>query len=168
MNEGDGKMYKQTLCFIRRNDELLMLNREYKPTQGLWNGIGGKMELDETPLECIIREVKEETDIDIAEYQIMDKGIVTWEVDSFYMGGMYVYVVDVDEGFDYKTPKKVEEGILDWKKISWLLEDKNFGAGEMIPHYLPNILFGEEKYHHFCVIKNAKLMKYEYNALIVN
>ena len=34
--EGD-KVYKQTLCFIRRNDELLMLNRNNKPTQGLWN-----------------------------------------------------------------------------------------------------------------------------------
>ncbi len=53
-------MYKQTLCFIRRNDELLMLNREYKPTLGLWNGVGGKIEGNETPLECVIREVKEE------------------------------------------------------------------------------------------------------------
>lgn len=40
-------MYKQTLCFIRRNDEILMLNRENKPTHGLWNGVGGKMESEE-------------------------------------------------------------------------------------------------------------------------
>lgn len=38
-------MYKQTLCFIRKSDELLMLNREFEPAQGLWNGVGGKIEV---------------------------------------------------------------------------------------------------------------------------
>lgn len=159
-------MYNQTLCFIRRNDELLMLNREFKPTQGLWNGVGGKMETNETPLDCVIREVKEETDIDISGYQIIDKGVITWEVDkSSFTGGMYVYLVNIDANFDYKTPKKVDEGILDWKKISWLLEDKNFGVGEMIPHFLPNILNDEKKYNHFCVIENTNLTNYEFREL---
>lgn len=161
-------MYKQTLCFIRRNDELLMLNREYKPTLGLWNGVGGKIEANETPLECVTREVKEETNIDISEYQIIDKGIITWEVDNSTTGGMYVFIVNLDEDFNYKTPKKVEEGILDWKKISWILEDKNFGVGEMIPHYLPNILNDDRRYNHYCVIKNAKLINYKFEELITN
>lgn len=54
-----------------------MLNREYKPTLGLWNGVGGKIEDNETPLECVTREIKEETNIDINEYPIIDKGIIT-------------------------------------------------------------------------------------------
>jgi 8-oxo-dGTP diphosphatase len=160
------KVYKQILCFIRRNDEILMLNREYKPTLGLWNGVGGKVEENETPLECVIREVKEETDIDINNCKIIDKGIITWEVDSSLTGGMYVYLVTMDENFNYETPRKVNEGILDWKKVSWLLEDKNFGVGEMIPHFLPNILNDEKKYNHFCVLENAKLTNYEVNELI--
>lgn|SRR5690606_38194794 len=160
------KVYQQTLCFIRRIDELLMLNREYKPTLGLWNGVGGKIEGNESPLECVIREVKEETDIDITRYPITDKGVVTWKVDDSTTGGMYVYLVNVDEDFDYKTPRKVDEGILDWKKISWLLEDNNFGVGEMIPHYLPNILNGEGRYNHICVIKDAKLTNYKFKELL--
>lgn len=158
-------MYNQTLCFIRRNDEFLMLNRENKPTQGLWNAVGGKIEDAETPLECVIREVKEETDIDISEYQIREKGVITWEVDNSFSGGLYAYLIDVEGGFDYKTPKKIDEGILDWKKISWLLDSQNYGVGEMIPHYLPNVLNDDKKYHHFCVINNAKLIKYEKKEL---
>lgn len=106
--------------------------------------------------------MEEETDIDISKYSIIDKGVITWEVDnSLFTGGMYVYLVEIDEDIEYKTPKKVYEGILDWKKISWLLKDKNFGVGEMLPHYLPKILFDERRYNHFCVIKNTKLTKYE-------
>ncbi|PES62276.1 hypothetical protein CN507_25625 [Bacillus cereus] len=33
-------MYKHTLCFINRNEEILMLNRVYDPVKGLWNGVG--------------------------------------------------------------------------------------------------------------------------------
>ncbi|MBJ8032008.1 8-oxo-dGTP diphosphatase [Bacillus cereus group sp. N21] len=158
-------MYKQTLCFIRRKDELLMLNREYKPTQGLWNGVGGKMEADETPLKCVIREVKEETDIDISNYKIIDQGIISWEVDNSFTGGSYIYLVNIEENYEYQTPKKIDEGILDWKKISWLLEDQNYGVGEMVPHFLPNILNDDKKYNHFHVIKDAKLTKYEMKEL---
>ncbi|SCB68392.1 Uncharacterized protein BWGO95_02532 [Bacillus mycoides] len=31
-----------------------MLNREYDPVKGLWNGVGGKIEKGETPLENAI------------------------------------------------------------------------------------------------------------------
>lgn len=54
-------MFNQTLCFIRKDDEILMLNREKAPLQGLWNGVGGKMEENETPMACILREIEEET-----------------------------------------------------------------------------------------------------------
>lgn len=63
-------MYKHTLCFIKRNEEILMLNREYAPVKGLWNGVGGKIEKGETPLENTIREIKEETNIKVTYDQI--------------------------------------------------------------------------------------------------
>ena len=50
---------KYTLCFIRRGDEILMLNREKPSWMGMWNGVGGRMEANETPKECILREVWE-------------------------------------------------------------------------------------------------------------
>ncbi|HEK9098854.1 TPA: 8-oxo-dGTP diphosphatase [Bacillus pseudomycoides] len=161
-------MYKHTLCFIRRNEEILMLNREYDPVKGLWNGVGGKIESGETPLESAIREIKEETDIDVKNNQIHFKGIITWEVDHTYSGGMYAYVVDVSNNFYYETPKKTTEGILDWKDVSWILSEYNYGVGKMIPHFLPKMLNEPHVLEHKCVIINNTLVEYdckEFNRL---
>lgn len=92
-----------------------MLNREFAPAKEIWNGVGGKVKNNETPLECVIREVQEETDIDISSFQIEFKGIVTWKVDNAYSDGMYVFLVDIPDDYSYPTPKKTDEGILDWK-----------------------------------------------------
>lgn len=153
-------MYKQTLAFLRRKNELLMLNRANPPTLGLWNGVGGKLEDKETAIECLIREIREETEIEVNYEQIQDKGIVSWQVDDSYVGGMCVYLVDIAEGYIYLTPRKTDEGILDWKEISWLLADKNYGVGEMIPKFLPHLLKEEGIYHHHCKLQNQQLTHY--------
>ncbi|MGN4443579.1 NUDIX hydrolase [Bacillus cereus group sp. MYBK79-1] len=152
-------MYKHTLCFIKRNEEILMLNREYDPVKGLWNGVGGKIEKGETPLDNAIREIKEETNIEVKHDQIRFKGIIKWE-DSSYSGGMYVYLVELLNEFTYHTPKKVSEGILDWKEISWILSDYNYGVGEMIPKFLYAVLHNELILEHNFVLSNHKLIDY--------
>jgi len=154
-------MYTQTLCFIRRGDELLMLNRNHKPTQGLWNGVGGKIEEGETAKDCIVREIQEETNIVVQPADVIDRGMITWETDGSYADGLYVYRVDMHNTFDYETPRKTSEGILDWKKISWLMEEGNLGVGEMLPRYLSEVLHGEGTPRHFCTLKNKRLVSYE-------
>lgn len=59
------KMFKYTVCFVKKNNELLMLNREKEkaPIMGVWNGVGGKIEKGETPDMGAQREVFEETGI---------------------------------------------------------------------------------------------------------
>lgn len=54
-------MLKYTICFIKRADNILLLNREKPGWMGSWNGVGGKIETGETPIECILREIYEET-----------------------------------------------------------------------------------------------------------
>ena len=58
-------MYKYTICFIRKGNEILLLNRNKKPNMGMWNGVGGKIEENETPYKGIIRETLEETGIEL-------------------------------------------------------------------------------------------------------
>ncbi|BAL18355.1 mutT/nudix family protein [Bacillus cereus NC7401] len=158
-------MYKHTLCFIKRNEEILMLNRKYDPVKGLWNGVGGKIEKGETPLENVIREIKEETNIKVTHDQIQFKGIIKWE-DSSYSGGMYVYLVELLHEFIYHTPKKVSEGILDWKEISWILSDYNYGVGEMIPKFLVEVLHNEFILEHNFILSNHKLINYRNQKLV--
>jgi len=57
-----------TLCYIRQNDKTLMLHRIKKQNDvhaGMWVGLGGKFEEGETPEACVIREVYEESGLEI-------------------------------------------------------------------------------------------------------
>ncbi|UOQ95280.1 NUDIX domain-containing protein [Halobacillus shinanisalinarum] len=69
-------MYRQTIAFITKGDSLLMLNRNKASNQGLWNGVGGKMEAGESPNECIVREVKEEAGLPVDQMHFINKGSV--------------------------------------------------------------------------------------------
>ncbi|MFD0713040.1 NUDIX domain-containing protein [Paenibacillus sp. GCM10027626] len=152
-------MYKYTLCFIKQNDHVLLLNREYAPAKGLWNGVGGKIEDSETPLQCVAREAYEETGLTLTN--IKYKGVVTWIADEVHSGGMYVFLVELPQDKLLPTPVKTEEGILDWKPIDWILAEGNLGVGEMIPHFLPAVLNSEACLEHRCTLSHNKLIDYQ-------
>lgn len=72
-------MKLSTLCYIRRDNQTLMLHRIKKENDmhaGKWNGLGGKFEEGETPEECAIREIEEESGL-IAK-DITLKGFLTF------------------------------------------------------------------------------------------
>lgn len=57
-----------TICYIEKGGKTLMLYRNKKKNdvhEGKYVGIGGKFEFGETPEECIIREIKEETGLTV-------------------------------------------------------------------------------------------------------
>ena len=141
-----------TLCFIKRGDEILLINRDKSPWFGRWNGVGGKIEDGEDPKDAIHREVYEETLIKLTD--VKDCGIVTWNVDGEDRGGMHIYLAEVSEDFSYDTPRKMPEGILDWKSVDWILDDSNTGIVENIQKFLPYMLYENARYHHHCVFEN--------------
>ena len=70
-------MEMTTLCYIEKDDCYLMLHRVSKKNdvnKDKWIGVGGHFEKDETPDECLLREVKEETGLTLTSYQF--RGIV--------------------------------------------------------------------------------------------
>ncbi len=137
-------MFKYTVCFVKKNNELLMLNREKAPIMGVWNGVGGKIEKGETPDMGAQREVFEETGIEVESF--FSKGTVNWETPEGELDGIYVYLYMADEDLTYETPKKTREGILDWKSIDWILHPLNLGIAEMVSQYLPILLKKEGNY----------------------
>lgn len=66
----------------------------------------------------------------------------------------------------YITLQKVSEGILDWKEISWILSDYNYGVGEMIPKFLVEVLYNELILEHNFVLSNHKLINYRNQKLV--
>ena len=68
-----------TLCYIEKGDSYLMLHRIKKESdvnKDKWIGVGGHFEEDESPEDCLLREVKEETGLTLTSYKF--RGIVTF------------------------------------------------------------------------------------------
>jgi 8-oxo-dGTP diphosphatase len=151
-------MHKYTLGFIIRKDEVLMMNRQKAPWMGAWNGIGGKIENKEDQVACLIREIKEETQIDIDLKNIFDKGEVTWNTFDANGHGLYLYLIKMDDDFIYHTPKVTDDGIIDWKKIDWVSSFDNYGVAHNIPYFLPNLISNPNRYRYHCTFDKRFLI----------
>lgn len=156
-------MFKYTICFIKRGNQILLLNREKSSWMGSWNGVGGKFEKGESPTECILREVFEETGIKLKSLKY--KGIVTWKTEENSIGGMYAFIAELPDDFKYETPIKMREGILDWKNIDWILNPENTGVASNMSKYLPKMLNEDCKYEHRCFFDDRGLIKVESTLL---
>ena len=104
-------MKQTTLCYLDRDDQYLMLHRVKKKNDAShdkWIGIGGKCEADESPDECMLREVKEETGLDIQNWQY--RGIVTFISDIWPCEYMHLFTATQWTG----TETDCDEGDLQW------------------------------------------------------
>lgn len=100
-----------TLCYIEKDGKYLMLHRTIKKNdvnEGKWIGVGGHFEYGESPEECLLREVREETGYTLTSWKY--RGIVTFVYGEDTVEYMSLYTAD---GF---TGEAVEcdEGELDW------------------------------------------------------
>lgn len=101
-----------TLCYIENDrGEYLMLHRTKKKNDlntGKWIGVGGKFEADETPEECLLREVYEETGLTLTGYRF--RGVVTFLSDQWEGEYMHLFTANKYEG----TLCDCNEGELAW------------------------------------------------------
>ncbi|OPA75346.1 DNA mismatch repair protein MutT [Paenibacillus selenitireducens] len=151
-------MIKYNLCFIKQGTKILLLNREFPSWMGCWNGVGGKLEKNEHPRLSVLREIYEETQIDSPNIQF--KGLLTWTIlEKNECGGLYLYLAELPEEAVYQTPKKTDEGILDWKEISWILHPENFGVAANIPSCIDKMLKDKRCFHHHCIFEAGKMIQ---------
>ena len=71
-------MRNTTLCYLEQDDAYLMLHRVTKKNDlnhDKWIGVGGKFEPFESPEDCLLREVQEETGLTLTSYRC--RGVVT-------------------------------------------------------------------------------------------
>ncbi len=109
-----------TLCYIEHNGCYLMLNRNKKTNDenaGKWIGVGGHMEENESPEECALREIKEETGLTVTDLRL--RGILTFILPDWGNELTFLYTARTDS--DEITA--CAEGTLAWipmEKISGL------------------------------------------------
>ena len=140
-----------TVCYLKKDNKVLMIKFSKK-----WGNVyappGGKFEKGESPLDCIIREFKEETGLTLVNPKL--QGISYWQ-DSFE-GIIFVYTAEDYEGKQILTS---EEGNLEWIKIEELITIKQFEQNEKFTPYLfKNKLFeGKFLLDDKCKVINYKI-----------
>ena len=111
-------MINSTLCYLERGDEYLMLHRVKKKNDmnhDKWLGVGGKFEDKESPEDCVLREVQEETGLTLTDYRY--RGLVTFVSDEYPTEYMHLFTATGWTG----TPVECDEGELAWIKKKTLL-----------------------------------------------
>lgn len=115
-----------TLCYIEKNNSYLMLHRVSKDkdvNKDKWIGVGGHFEDGESPEECLLREVYEETGLKLTSYSF--RGLITFVSDEWPTEYMCLFTADAYEG----SIKECDEGVLTWVPKSEILS-LNFWEGD--------------------------------------
>ncbi len=144
-----------TLCYVRQAGKTLMVYRNKKPNDmhmGKWNGLGGKLEPGESPEECAVREIFEESGLHVATLTL--KGFLTFPSfsndEDWYA---YVYLISDFNGNLIDSP----EGELRWIEDGELL-NLNLWDGDRI--FLP-LLDSPGIFSGKFVYKDGKLIEHE-------
>lgn len=104
-------MKQTTLCYLEQGDKYLMLHRvkkENDASHDKWIGVGGKCETTESPDECMLREVKEETGLTVEQWRY--RGIVTFISDVWPCEYMHLFTASQWSGQQIVC----DEGDLEW------------------------------------------------------
>lgn len=108
-------MKLSTLCYIERDGCYLMLHRikkEHDVNAGKWIGVGGKLEESESPDECAVREVKEETGLSFTHPRM--RGVITFVSAGWDDEIMFLYTGNAQG----EIQKDCDEGMLQWIPIN--------------------------------------------------
>ena len=142
MASSRAKTVVATLCYVRSGGRTLMLHRNKKEGDvhlGKWNGLGGKLDSGESPEECVVREVREESGLTILDARL--RGVLTFP--AFRDGEDWLVFAYTATRFDGEVGE-CAEGTLEWIEdakilslplwegdrvfLPWLSQDRFFSA----------------------------------------
>ena len=169
-------MLKTTLCYLKKNDHILMLYRNKKendPCQGKWVGIGGKFEAGEDAEQCLLREVYEETGLKLCDYhfhgivhfksdRLPDEDMYLYSASSWCGEALFAYVPCLEECPEEDKKNTAEksfscsEGTLCWIPMDKVL-DLNLWEGDR--YFLEPLLNGDSEISMTCRYEGDRLME---------
>lgn len=128
----------RVLCFVLHEDQVLLLRGA--PTKRIWpnryNGVGGHVERDEDVYTAALREIHEESGLDVANLRL--RGIIN--IDTGEPVGIMLFVFLADART--LTPRPSEEGTLEWVPMADL---EHYDLVEDIEVILPRLLEADKR-----------------------
>ena len=111
-------MKNTSLCYIENSGRYLMLHRVKKTVdenKDKWIGIGGKFEAGESPHDCALREIREETGLSFSSSELHYRGIVTFVSDEWGTEYMHLFTASLsDDRLSDIYGFENDEGLLEW------------------------------------------------------
>jgi 8-oxo-dGTP diphosphatase len=149
------KTIPATLCYVRSSGRTLMLHRNKKPGDahlGKWNGLGGKFEAGESPEDCVLREVREESGLVLLDARL--RGVLTFP--DFRLGENWLVFVYTATKFEGKLGV-CAEGDLQWIDDAKLLELPLWEGDRVFLPWLDRDAFFSAKF----VYRDGRLVDHE-------
>lgn len=142
-----------TVLFLIKDDQVLLAHKKRGVGEGYWNGVGGKLEPNETWEEAVVRECQEEIDVTPVDFEL--KGAIDFD---FYHKQkeikMYVQVYTCSKW--QGEPKETEEMRPKWFSVDNLPLDKMWDDDK---YWLKQVLSGRTVGAHFKLDKNDKVFE---------
>ena len=144
-----------TLLFLRRGDEILLAMKKRGFGADRYNGVGGKIEPNETIEQALLRECEEEIDVTPMNYwKVAEHNFVQKEGDSPWRMYVHAYICDEWEG----EPIETEEMAPEWFAIKDIPYGRMWQDDEF---WLPQVLAGNKVYGRFTFDENDNMLTHD-------
>lgn len=133
------RMYSTTLCFLVKEHEILLGMKKTGFGQGKYNGFGGKIKSNETVLEGAVRELEEESGVQVEKEQLEDVGFIDFifPANPELRHDVHIFLAHTWQG----EPVETEEMKPQWFSISEIPYHKMWQDDI---YWLPKVLTGNK------------------------
>lgn len=157
-------MQHETLCYLVDGNKILLGLKKRGFAEGVWNGYGGKIEPEESIEDSVVREVKEEMNVDIVKEALKKAAVLNFYFTNAPRGKswdrvVHVFFVDKWKG----EPEETEEMKPQWFDFDKVPINKMWADD---PHWLPHAIAGKKVKGSFTFGQdNSSILKHKVNIV---